>query len=68
MPGHAGELLFVQGWSNRVLLTCLPKVETRQFASARSNSSGAAAGGRFGLLGGSRVVALDGHEAQVSRG
>lgn len=68
VPGHAGELLFVQGWSNRVLLTSLPKVESRQFVSARSNSLGAAAGGRLGLLDGSRVVALDGHEAQASRG
>lgn len=68
VPGHAGELLFVQGWSNRVLLTSLPKVKPRQFASARSNPSGDAAGGRFGLLDGSRVVALDGHEGQASRG
>lgn len=43
-------------------------MKSRQFVSARSNSSGEAAGGRFGLVGGERVVALDGHEAQVSRG
>lgn len=50
-----------------MLLTSLPEVETRQFASARSSSSGEAAGRRFGLMDGSRVVALDGHEAQASR-
>lgn len=66
VPGHPGEVLFVQGCSPRVMLTTLPKVGAAR-PTALPRLLQTAAVGRFGLLDGSRVVALDGHQAQVRR-
>lgn len=59
--------MFVQGWSPRVLLSSLPKLEARRagLLAPSDQAAAPAAGGRFGLVTGSRVVALDGHQAQV---
>lgn len=67
VPGRPGDVVFVQGWSPRVLLTTLPKLEARRVGLLAPSDQAAApaAGGRFGLVTGSRVVALDGHQAQV---
>ncbi|CAM9540198.1 unnamed protein product [Ectocarpus sp. 4 AP-2014] len=68
VPGHPGDVVFVQGRSCRVLWARLPEAGGRKAAAAltsRSGSAEAAGGGRFGLVDGSRVVALDGHRAQA---
>ncbi|CAM9837402.1 unnamed protein product [Pylaiella littoralis] len=72
VPGHPGEVLFVQGWSCRVLWAELPRVkgprgmaQTSALSRPGGSRSGGAVRGRFGLVDGSRVVALDGHEAQA---
>ncbi len=113
VPEHPGEILFVQGWSCRVLWTMattmtstmtrarLPEGEgprqkqegvaapmatnatnallvsglsrsgsevavAAQGAAALGGGGGGGGGGRVGLADGSRIVALDGHKAQVN--
>ena len=61
VPGHPGEVVFVQGWSPRVLLTNLSTEEEDRCGGGTT----LARGERFGLLEGSRVLALDGHGAHV---
>lgn len=88
VPAHAGEVVFVQGLSCRVLWAKidididLPRGEGEEgprptrtstsmapLAAAAMPSAGAGGrsreAGRFGLVDGARVVALDGHQAQV---
>lgn len=81
VPEHPGEILFVQGWSCRVLWARLPEGEGPrkmattalsgwsrsglEFVEQGAAASGVGGGGRFGLVDGSRISALDGHKTQV---
>ncbi|CAM9608464.1 unnamed protein product, partial [Sphacelaria rigidula] len=68
VPGQEGEVVFVQGWSPRVLLTKLPQEQggaggARNMDSSRQLSMSSSSS--IGFLDGSRVAALNGHESQA---
>lgn len=70
VPGQPGQILFVQGCSRRVLMTTLPAPRPRRLGAASTSSTvikslDHQAGQKVELFHGSRVVALDGHQAQV---
>ncbi|CAM9246347.1 unnamed protein product, partial [Discosporangium mesarthrocarpum] len=68
VPRGKGEVILVQGCSPRLLLTVLPDNNNNGSPNATSgtmSSPGNSGRHSFGLVDGSRVVALEGHKAQV---